>query len=185
MTDDAARNAHRLPGSWHASGRSREAGFAELLREHAGLLSRIARSYEASPSLCDDLLQNISMAIWRALPAWRGEASLKTFVARIAHNCAASHVIGHTRRPASEPLTEDIADLGHGPDARADAEQRSARLQDAVRALPLSLRQAVTLALEGFSQQEIADTLGISANNVAVRMNRARSALKARLEEPA
>jgi len=51
------------------------------------------------------------------------------------------------------------------------------RLQDTVRALPLTLRQAVTLALEGFSQQEIADALGITTNNVAVRLNRARTML--------
>jgi len=170
MTDKASRTC-------------REAAFARVLQEHAGLLSRIARSYEVDASHCDDLLQNISMALWRALPAWRGEASMKTFVARIAHNCAASHVIGHRRHPASVPLGEDLPDHGHGPDAHAAAGQRSLRLQEAVRALPLALRQTVTLALEGFSQQEIADTFGISANNVGVRMNRARSALKARLEE--
>jgi RNA polymerase sigma-70 factor (ECF subfamily) len=58
-------------------------------------------------------------------------------------------------------------------------------LQDAVRSLPLALRQTVTLALEGFSQQEIAETLGISANNAGVRLNRARNALKTMLEESA
>jgi RNA polymerase sigma-70 factor (ECF subfamily) len=53
------------------------------------------------------------------------------------------------------------------------------RLQDAVRALPLARRQVVTLALEGFSHAEIAQALGISEGNVAVRLNRARSALSA------
>jgi RNA polymerase sigma-70 factor (ECF subfamily) len=172
MTDDAIRPP-------------REAAFSQVLQEHAGLLSRIARSYEANPSLCDDLLQNISLALWRALSTWRGEASMKTFVARIAHNCAASHVIGRTRYSANVPLSGDLPDHGHGPDAHAAARQRCARLQDAVRSLPLALRQTVTLALEGFSQQEIAETLGISANNAGVRLNRARNALKTMLEESA
>ena len=59
------------------------------------------------------------------------------------------------------------------------------RLQDAVRRLPLSQRQAVTLALEGFSHAEIADALGITANSVGVRLNRAKAALKSVLGEDA
>ena len=50
---------------------------------------------------------------------------------------------------------------------------------------PLSLRQAVTLALEGFSHAEIADALGITANSVGVRLNRAKAALKSALGEDA
>ncbi|MBD8872641.1 sigma-70 family RNA polymerase sigma factor [Rhodanobacter sp. DHB23] len=163
----------------------REGEFAALLHGHAGLLSRIAASYEADPSLRDDLLQDIALALWKALPAWRGEAALKTFVARVAHNRGASHVIGRTRRPAAQGLDDDLADPAHGPESHAQLEQKRLRLQDAVRALPLTLRQAVTLALEGFSQQEIALALGISANNVAVRLNRARKALKDALGESA
>lgn len=163
----------------------REGEFAALLHEHAGLLSRIAASYEADRSLRDDLLQDIALALWKALPAWRGEAALKTFVARVAHNRGASHVIGCTRRPSTHGLDEDLADPAHGPESHAQLEQKRLRLQDAVRTLPLTLRQAVTLALEGFSQQEIAVALGISANNVAVRLNRARKALKDALGESA
>lgn len=185
MTEQGETRGERcLTGSRKIDQRSRKTEFAEMLQEYAGLLSRITRSYEANPSLCDDLLQNISLALWRALPTWRGDASMKTFVARVAHNCAASHVIGQTRRPAAEPLTEDIVDQTHGPHAQAATEQRRLRLQNAVRALPLTLRQTVTLGLEGFTQREIAQVLGITANNVAVRMNRARSALKTLMVAP-
>jgi RNA polymerase sigma-70 factor (ECF subfamily) len=161
----------------------REGEFTALLHEHAGLLSRIAASYEADPSLRDDLLQDIALALWKALPAWRGEASLKTFVARVAHNRGASHVIGQVRRRPTQALGEDLADPAHGPEAHAQNEQKHQRLQAAVRVLPLVLRQTVTLALEGFSQQEIADALGIRVNNVAVRLGRARQALKVALGE--
>lgn len=163
----------------------REGEFAALLHEHAGLLSRIAASYEADPALRDDLLQDMALALWKALPAWRGEASMKTFAARVAHNRGASHVIGRTRRPAAQALDENLADHAHGPERHAQLEQQRLRLQSAVRTLPLSLRQAVTLALEGFSHEEIAMALGIGANNVAVRLNRARKALKDALGESA
>lgn len=163
----------------------REKKFSSLLHEHAGLLSRIAASYEADPGLRDDLLQDIALALWKALPAWRGDASLKTFVARVAHNRGASHVVHSTRRPRTREVDENLVDPSHGPESHLQLQQKHLRLQDAVRALPLNHRQTVTLALEGFSQQETADALGISANNVAVRLNRARKALKTALGEPA
>ena len=159
--------------------------FATLLDEYGGLLSRIAASYEADSSLRDDLLQDMALELWRAAPAWRGEASMKTFVARVAHNRGASHVVGRKRHPNTDALTADLPDPGNSPEIYAQLEQKSARLQNAVRALPLNLRQTVTLAFEGFSHQEIADTLDTSANNVAVRLNRARKALKTVLGETA
>lgn len=157
----------------------REEDFTTLLREHAGLLSRIAASYEADPALRDDLLQDMALALWRGLPTWRGEAPLKAFIARIAHNRGATHVMGQLRRSPSLGLSEHLVDLKHGPDDYTQLEQCRLRLQDAVRALPLSWRQVVTLALEGFSHAEIAQALGISVGNVAVRLNRARGSLGA------
>lgn len=156
--------------------------FTRLLEEHAGLLSRIAASYEADPSLRDDLLQDIALALWRALPGWRGEASLRTFLARVAHNRGATHVIGQRRLPRGEPPDEELVDGAARPDQRAGLRQDHLRLQQAVRGLPVGLRQAVTLALEGFSHAEIAQALGIQVNAVAVRLNRARASLKNRLE---
>ncbi len=157
--------------------------FAAVLREHAGLLARIAASYEADPSLRDDLLQDIALALWRALPAWRGEAALKTFVARVAHNRGATHVLGQRRLPRSDAAGDELPDLRLGPEEHARLSQDLGRLQQAVRALPLALRQAVTLALEGFSHAEIAAALGASANSIAVRLSRARVALKSLLGE--
>lgn len=161
----------------------REGEFATLLHEYAGLLSRIAASYEVDPALRDDLLQDTALALWKALPTWRGEATLKTFVARVAHNRGASHVVGRLRQPSTRALDDDLVDHAHDPERHTQLEQKRLRLQQAVHALPLGLRQAVTLALEGFSHEEVGAALGISANNVAVRLNRARTALKTALGE--
>ena len=160
--------------------------FASLLETHAGLLSRIASSYESDPALRDDLLQDIALALWRALPGWRGDASMKTFVARVAHNRGASHVVGRTRQPASVELDERIIDNAiTGPEDQARINQDRSRLQRAVHALPIGLRQAVSLALEGFDHKDIADVLGITVNNVDVRLHRARVVLKSALGEHA
>ncbi|HWU76472.1 MAG TPA: sigma-70 family RNA polymerase sigma factor [Rhodanobacter sp.] len=155
----------------------REEEFTTLLREHAGLLSRIAASYEADTALRDDLLQDMALALWRGLPAWRGDAPLKAYIARVAHNRGATHVVGQLRRSPALALSEQWVDSKHGPDDYTQLEQHRLRLQGAVRALPLARRQVVTLALEGFSHAEIAQALGISVGNVAVRLNRAKSTL--------
>lgn len=163
----------------------REGEFAALLHEYAGLLSRIAASYEVDPALRDDLLQDTALALWKALPAWRGEATMKTFVARVAHNRGASHVVGRLRHRPTRELDDNLVDHAHDPEHHTELEHKRLRLQQAVCALPLALRQVVTLALEGFSHEEVAVALGISTNNVAVRLSRARTALKMALGEQA
>lgn len=149
------------------------------------MLSRIAASYEANAALRDDLLQDTALTLWKALPSWRGDATIKTFVARIAHNRGATHAAGQSRRPRETALDENLTDACMAPERHAQLDQQRLRLQRAVRELPLGLRQAVTLALEGFSHREIADSLGITENNVGVRLNRARTALHATLGETA
>ncbi|HJU39060.1 MAG TPA: sigma factor, partial [Tahibacter sp.] len=53
------------------------------LREHAGMLARIAAGYASQRAARDDLVQEMSVAVWKALPAWRGDGTLKAFVARV------------------------------------------------------------------------------------------------------
>lgn len=156
----------------------------EVLAEHGPLLARIAASVEAEPARRQDLLQEIALALWRALPGWRGEASLRSFVARIAQNRAVEHVCRRAGR-LGEPLEDVHVDTGADPLAQAETDERRHRLLDAIRALPIGRRQAVVLALEGFSQREIADALGVEENTVAQRLSRARRQLRDRLEETA
>ena len=155
-----------------------------LLREHGGLIARVARSYESDRGRAEELVQDIHVAIWQALPKFRGEANVRTFIARIAQNRAITHVTREARRPRSAPL-EEIVDVlpsdGAGPeDAAAETETRR-RLQRAVGELPLALRLTVTLALEGFSPDEVATVLGISASAASVRLHRAKAALMHKL----
>jgi RNA polymerase sigma-70 factor (ECF subfamily) len=152
-----------------------------VLHEHGAMLSRIAASFEADPARRQDLLQEISLALWRALPGWRGDAALRTFVARVAQNRAAGHVARHAGRGALE-LDQAHVDESADPSRSAEIGQRRGHLLSAIRALPVGARQAVVLSLEGFSQREIADALGIGENTVAQRLSRARRELRARLE---
>lgn len=156
----------------------------DVLREHGAMLARIATSYEADPARRQDLLQEISLALWKALPGWRGDASLRTFVARVAHNRAIDHLVRH-RRTGEDELDEHHVDPAADPARDAEAQQRRAGLLAAVRQLPLGQRQVVVLALEGFAQREIGQALGVEENTVAQRLSRARRQLREWLGEKA
>jgi RNA polymerase sigma factor (sigma-70 family) len=149
-----------------------------LLHEHDRALRRLAASYERDPSRQQDLLQEIWLAVWQALPRFRGECSERTFVFRIAHNRGVSHV-DHWQRRRTDSLDEDapLATSQPDPEHALSTEQRRERLQAAVQSLPLGLRQVVVLTLEGLSHAEVGEIIGITENNVAVRLTRARAAL--------
>jgi RNA polymerase sigma factor (sigma-70 family) len=154
-----------------------------MMREHDGAIRRLAAGYEADFARRQDLVQDIWLALWQALPAFRGDASERTFVFRVAHNRAINH-IRHWRMRRTETLDEsvEISDASFDPELVLDDRQRRQRLQAAVQRLPLGLRQVTVLMLEGLSHREIADVLGISEGNVAVRLTRARAALSRVLE---
>jgi RNA polymerase sigma factor (sigma-70 family) len=157
--------------------------FNDVLNQHGAAIARVASAFERNPARRDELVQEILLAIWQALGRFRGESSLKTFVLRIAHNRAVDHVLQHQRDLAREPLDDELPDQRANPEQQASLQQRSERLLDAVRELPLVQRELVTLALEGLAHEEIAVVLGISVGNVAVRLSRARKTLLSQLGE--
>jgi len=157
---------------------SRDVRCVRLLQEHDRALRRLAAGYEHDLAKQQDLVQDVWLAVWQALPRFRGECSERTFVFRIAHNRAVSH-IDYTQRRRAEPLEDDapIAAPGPDPEHSLSQQQRHERLRAAVQDLPLGLRQVVVLTLEGLSNAEVAEVIGITENNVAVRLTRARAAL--------
>jgi RNA polymerase sigma-70 factor (ECF subfamily) len=153
--------------------------FERLLVEFGPALRRLAGSYEPDAGRRDDLAQEIAIALWRALPRFRGECSRRTFVYRIAHNRAQTHIWRRGRAPAADVVeAEHVLDPAENPESRLARDQRRERLDAAIRTLPLVHRQVLTLALEDLSHAEIGGVLGIRENAVAVRLTRARQALR-------
>lgn len=155
-----------------------------LLAEYARPLERIAASYARSAADREDLLQDFAVALWQALPGFRGECSDKTFLLRIAHNRAITFLSkrGPVALDVDDHENSVLETSRKNPAMLYERKESGSRLLAATRALPIGHRQVVTLLLEGLSHQEIADVLGTTENNVAVRANRARAAMRALLE---
>lgn len=176
--------ASRVDAGAGASHEPAAALYDRMLRDHGAALRRLAASYERDPSLREDLFQEICLALWQALPRFRGEASERTFLYRVAHNRGITHRF-RRRRPLVTDLreAEEIPSSGRSPHEEAATGERWRRLAEALRSLPLSYTQVLTLALEGLPAREIGEVLGLSENNVAVRLSRARKALRQKLGE--
>ena len=161
---------------------SRQELFDQVHRDYGEALNRIAACYVDQDADRLDLFQEILVAIWRALPRFEGRSSLKTFVYRIAYNRGASYRVA-SRRNRHSDLDMSISHPGPGPAESLQTARRRAWLRDSIRRLPMPLRQAVMLRVDGLSNQEIAQVVGISEGNVAVRLSRAKKALESLLNE--
>lgn len=165
--------------------RDRDGRATRILRENARPLERLVASYARSAADRSDLLQDVALALWSALKNFRGDCSERTFLLRIAHNRALTFVgkRGAATEDVDDHADRAVATSGKNPAVAYERKQRESRMLAAVRALPVLHRQVITLLLEGLSHREIAAVLGTTENNIAVRANRARAALRVLIEE--
>jgi RNA polymerase sigma factor (sigma-70 family) len=155
----------------------REERFEQVLAEYEASFCRLAAAYERDRDLQQDLFQEIALAIWKALPTFRNQCSERTFLYRIAHNRAITHIRDGRFPQGDLDLATSLPDPSASPEANVRRARQKDELLQRVSGLPLNLRQVVVLALEGMENHEIAEVLGISAGNVAVRLHRAKHQL--------
>jgi RNA polymerase sigma-70 factor (ECF subfamily) len=159
-----------------------DSNLERILRDYSALARRLAATHEANPETVRDLTQDILVAVRRAWPAFRKQCSERTYVARIAHHRIVSHIARAVRQPPLDELSDELPSVSPSPEEAAIRQRDQQRLLNLVRTLPLAYREVAVLMLEGFTPAEVADTLGLTANAVAIRATRARALLRALLE---
>jgi RNA polymerase sigma-70 factor (ECF subfamily) len=148
--------------------------------EYGDALERLARAYEADPERRRDLLQEIHFALWRSFGGFDGRCSPRTWVYRVAHNVAASHVVRQRRANAAVLVgLEEIEAAPDPHDERAAAGRREAleRLLALIRQLKPIDRQIVFSYLEGLDAAAIGEITGLSPGNVATKIHRIKTVL--------
>jgi len=153
-----------------------EKKFTSLIKEHQGLIHKVCIMYEHDPDVRDDLFQEIVLQLWKSFHTFRGEAKITTWMYRIALNTAISGFRKQSRNVKTEDIREMHFNISDHP--TEDRDEESQKLQWAIRQLSEIERAMIMMALEEISYDEIADTIGITQNNVRVRMNRIREKLK-------
>jgi RNA polymerase sigma-70 factor (ECF subfamily) len=164
---------------------SREDLYEEAVRTHGPALDRLVRAYEADPEARRDLLQEIHLALWRSLESFDSRCSLRTWIYRVAHNVASSHVNADRRSKARQLVSIDGMDVtDERVDAESAADRRLAleRLMTLIRELKPLDRQVVLLFLEGLDGDGIAEVTGLSPGNVATKIHRIKNVLIRRFQ---
>ena len=134
----------------------------------------------------DDAVQDVFLAALKALPTFRGESDVSTWLVRIAINTCRSHARQRTLRLRffREPPTGFEPARGRGAEGDLLDRERFERVRRLIRRLPAKYREVVVLRyLEGLSVEDVGEVLGLSRNAVDVRLNRARRRMKQDLGE--
>ena len=164
---------------------SRHDRFLRLITHYEPALRRLAGAYLERTSDREDLVQDIALALWKAIPAFRGDSSERTWLYRIAHNVAITSAVKTIRRGKRE---ERISDAFEHPSSAPDtehellSEEKRRLLFDSIRSLPTVDRQLVVLHLEGLSYTEIERVTGLSQSAIATRLSRIRGRLRGEIQ---
>ncbi len=157
----------------------------KLVVEHGNAIYRLALGVVRDPSLAEDVSQDTLVKAWLALPTFRGDASLRSWVLRIAHNTAVS-----TLR-ARRAVVVDPVDMPEPPPTPERGVETSVQSNEAMVAFAGALEKLDELSrsivvlreLEGLSYEEIANVLDVPLPTVKTRLLRARRRLGIVLKE--
>ena len=159
-----------------------EQRFADWTRDHSAVLHHVINGFAAGDDR-NDLLQEVLLAVWKSIPAFRGQARPTTYLYRVCHNAALLWIRtekNYRRRiERFGTLTPDAP----GTDADALTDERLAKLYAAIRHLKPLERSLILMSLDGLSYREMAVVLGLSESNVGVKLNRIKNQLTQTLKE--
>jgi RNA polymerase sigma-70 factor (ECF subfamily) len=165
------------------------AAFAALVREHGNEVYTLARRLVGDPHLAADVAQDTLIRAWKALPNFRGDAALSTWLHRITVNTAWTHKKKALRHRGYS--LDEVADVAapmtaDHPEIAGEILELRSRLRQALDALPEAQRQVVVMKdVYQWSHSEIAEAMGISVSAAKVRLHRARARMARHLEASA
>jgi RNA polymerase sigma factor (sigma-70 family) len=155
--------------------RTQDGAFIERIRKHAGILQKVARAYCPVPGERADLIQEMTIALWRSYGRYDSSRSFSTWMYRIALNVAISSFRSEMRHAQRSVAVLEMPETAEpGPE-----EPRVAVLLECIDQLGPLDKALVLMHLDGFSHAEIADVLGITATNTATKLGRIKDRLRA------
>lgn len=159
--------------------------FEELVIAYQHRVFGVALRMLGNRAEAEEVAQETFLRAHRALPEFRGEARLHTWLYAIASRLCLNRLASPDRRLVRGDDEALAAAAAGEPSAAAMLERAEldAAVRDAIAALPEDRRIVVVLRdLEGLSYEDIAEALGLELNTVRSRLHRARLDLKSKLE---
>lgn len=155
------------------------AAFARLVDRHYDRIHALAWRFTGGPPDCEDLAQDVCMALGAKIRSYRGEAQFTTWLYRVVLNAARDR---YRRDDTRTRATETFAEMdGLRRDEDADRKREASWLREAIRGLKNDLRETAVLILdEGLNHAQAAEILDVKESTVSWRLMEVRKALKAR-----
>jgi len=151
-----------------------EKAFVKLIDENQGIIYKVCKMYRNSPADQEDLFQETVLQLWKAFPNFRNDSKVSTWMYRIALNTAiAIFRKNKVELTFKENLPNDS--ISHSTDETSENEER---MFEAIRTLNQAERAIIALFLEDYPYKEIAEIIGITENNVGVKISRIKEKLK-------
>jgi RNA polymerase sigma-70 factor, ECF subfamily len=179
-----------------------ERAFEELVNRYNASLLRVAQGYVRGRAAAEEAVQDTWIGVLRGLPSFEGRSSLRTWIFRILVNQAITRGVRESRTVPFSSLGDDEAAVDPArflpggawawpprplesiPEDVLLAAEARARVLEAISELASQQRQVITLRdVEGWSSAEVREALDLSESNQRVLLHRARSKVRARLEE--
>jgi RNA polymerase sigma-70 factor, ECF subfamily len=153
--------------------------YRRAAEEFGPSLQRLARAYEADPEKRRDLIQDIHFQLWRSFQRYDGRCSFRTWIYRVAHHVAASHVIRERRIFSALVSLEQLEMLPDKAGRLSDADRRLNldRLSAIIQRLKPLDRQVIISYLEDLDAVSIGEITGLSPATVAMRIHRIKNIL--------
>lgn len=151
-----------------------EQEFIQLLNKHQNIVHKVTHLYTNNPEDREDLFQEICLQAWKSINSFRGESQFSTWLYRVALNIAITHLKKEKRKPQQTAILPTEA----APENQNPIEMQTKAMHQAISGLNKIDKALVMLYLEDYSYIDIGKILGITPNNVAVKMNRLKVKLK-------
>ena len=152
-----------------------EKEFISLLNQYQKIVFKVSNLYMDKHSDREDLFQEITLQAWKAFGNFRGDAKFSTWLYRVALNTAITYFRKEKRKPtiySTDTFSDQLYDYNDS------IEEQLKMMYGAISQLSKIDKALVMLYLEDYSYIEIGDMMGITPNNVAVKMNRIKIKLK-------
>lgn len=162
---------------------SQDQRYAAAAAQYGAAIERLARGYEADAELCRDLVQEIHAALWRSFDYFEDQCSVRSWIYRIGHNVAVTHIQRSRRGRGGQLETLDQIEslaAADNPEAATGEAQLVSRLMATIHRLAPADRQVMLLYLEDLTAAEIGDIIGLAPSAVSSRIHR----IKALLAQP-
>ena len=159
--------------------------FLELYDQFYQRVRKFILASVKNESVADDLIQETFIKIQENLDSLRDPAKISSWIFRIAYHLCQDHFRTLKKSSSHEEIHDGLVNLQETPvQKKLEQGEMSRCVQDQLNLLPESQRSVIIFAdVMDFSHQEIADILGLTVENVKVRLHRARKKFKAILEE--